>query len=120
MSGRHSWSLQTTDRLQDRLGDVAGSFKRQQEQQGSQTLKSDEQLSRDPSLFSGEGGCNSVAGLSNQVRRLPSPLHSGKVLVKHSRNLWLNISQCVHTESIIQGAGCVRLSTRRPIWVKLK
>lgn len=56
MSGRHSWSLQTTDRLQDRLGDVAGSFKRQQEQQGSQTLKSDEQLSWDPSLFWGVGG----------------------------------------------------------------
>lgn len=80
MSGRHSWSLQATDRLQDRLGDVAGSFKRQQEQQGSQTLKADEQLSPGPALL---GGCDSVTGLSNQVRRLPSPLRSGKVLVKH-------------------------------------
>lgn len=45
------------------------------------------------------------------------PPCAGKVLVKHSRNLWLNITQCVHTESIIQR---VRLSVRRPIWVKLK
>lgn len=37
-------SEQATDSLQDRLGDVAVSFKRQQEQDGRKTLKSEEQL----------------------------------------------------------------------------
>lgn len=72
-------SEQATDRLQDRLGDVAVSFKRQQEQDGRKTLKSEEQL-----WGGGPGGYSSVvAGSSNQVRRLPSPHGSGKVLVKH-------------------------------------
>lgn len=74
----HLLSEQATDRLQDRLGDVAVSFKRQQEQEGRKTLKSEEQL------WGGAGGFSSVvAGSSNQVRRLPSPHGSGKVLVKH-------------------------------------
>lgn len=72
-------SEQATDRLQDRLGDVAVSFKRQQEQEGRKDFEV-----RGTAFPPPPGGFSSVvAGSSNQVRRLPSPHGSGKVLVKH-------------------------------------